>query len=52
MTGSTCGFAALATVVAVVKLRSRTDIVVGSIALTVLLAVEAFLGGLIGDTPA
>ena len=44
-------FAALATVVAVVKLRSRVDLVIGGIALTVLLVVEAFLGGLIGDSP-
>lgn len=45
------GLAAVASVVALVKLRSRPGLVVGSIALTILLALEAFLGGLIGDTP-
>lgn len=44
-------FALLASIVAVVKLRSRPGIVIGSIALTVLLGAEAYLGGLIGDTP-
>lgn len=43
--------AALATVVALVKLRRRRDIVIGSIAFTVLLVLEAYLGGLIGDSP-
>jgi len=38
-----------ATVVALVKLRPRHDLVVGSIAFTVLLVLEAYLGGLIGD---
>ena len=38
-----------ATVVALVKLRSRRDLVAGSIAFTVLLVLEAYLGGLIGD---
>jgi hypothetical protein len=38
-----------ATVVALVKLRPRRDLVVGSIAFTVLLVLEAYLGGLIGD---
>lgn len=38
-----------ATVVALVRLRSRKDLVAGSIALTVLLVLEAYLGGLIGD---
>lgn len=41
--------AALAAVVAVAKLRSRRDLVIGTIALTVLLVLEAFVGGLIGD---
>lgn len=41
--------AVLATVVALVKLRSRRDLVTGSIALVVLLVVEAYIGGLIGD---
>lgn len=39
----------VATVVAVVKLRARRDLVVGSAALLVLLVLEAYLGGLIGD---
>ena len=43
------GLALVATVVALVKLRSRRDLVVGSIAFTVLLVLEAYLGGLIGD---
>lgn len=43
--------AAIASVVAVMKLRSRPGLVAGSIALTILLALEAFLGGLIGDSP-
>jgi len=41
--------AVVATVVALVKLRSRRDLVVGSIAFVVLLVLEAYLGGLIGD---
>lgn len=40
---------ALATVVAFVKLRSRRDLVVGTGALTVILVLEAYIGGLIGD---
>ncbi|MCL2732458.1 MAG: hypothetical protein FWE15_20840 [Actinomycetia bacterium] len=44
-------FAALATVVAFIKLRSRPAIVAGTGALTVLLVAEAYLGGLIGDKP-
>lgn len=43
------GLALIATIVALVKLRSRIDIVVGSVAFTLLLAAEAYLGGLIGD---
>jgi len=46
------GLAVVATVVALVKLRSRPALVAGSIAFTVLLMLEAFLGGLIGDVPA
>jgi len=38
-----------ATVVALVKLRPRPDLVIGSIAFTLLLVLEAYLGGLIGD---
>lgn len=45
-------FAALASILALVKLRSRPGIVIGSISLTVLLVVEAYVGGLIGDMPA
>lgn len=41
--------AALAAVVAVVRLRSRTDLVVGTIVLVVVLVLEAYIGGLIGD---
>lgn len=41
--------ALIATVVALVKLRSRRDLVVGSIAFTLLLVLESYLGGLIGD---
>lgn len=43
------GLAAAASVFALVKLRSRSDLVGGSIALTVLLVLEAYIGGLIGD---
>ncbi|MGI3784215.1 MAG: hypothetical protein ACRYG2_25940 [Janthinobacterium lividum] len=43
------GLAALATIVALVKLRSRLDVVVASIVFTLLLVLEAYLGGLIGD---
>lgn len=42
--------AALATVVAFVKLRQRRDLWLGSAALTVLLVVEAYMGGLIRDS--
>ena len=44
--------AAAATITAYVKLRSRRDLLIGSAVLTVLLVVEAYLGGLIGDSPA
>ena len=44
--------ALIATVVAVVKLRERKDLLIGTVAFTVLLMLEAFLGGEIGDTPA
>lgn len=44
--------AVVASVVAVLKLRSRPGLVAGSIAFTILLVLEAFLGGLIGDVPA
>jgi len=42
--------AGLATVVAFVKLRHRRDLWLGSAALTVLLMLESFLGGLIRDS--
>jgi hypothetical protein len=42
--------AAVATIVAVVKLRERRDLWAGSGALTVLLVVESYLGGLIRDS--
>lgn len=42
-------FAALATVWALVRLRGRKDLVLGAGALTVLLVLEAYLGGLIRD---
>ena len=45
----TLALAAIATVVALVRLRSRRDLVVGSALFTVLLVLEAYLGGLIGD---
>jgi len=41
--------AALATIVAFVRLRSRRDLWVGSAALTVLIALESYLGGRIVD---
>lgn len=43
------GLALVATVVALVKLRSRLDLVIGSVVFTLLLVLEAYLGGLIGD---
>jgi hypothetical protein len=41
--------AALATVVAFVKLRERKDLVAGTAALTVLLVVESYIGGIVGE---
>jgi hypothetical protein len=41
--------AAAATIVAFVRLRSRKDLWIGSAALTVLLVLEAYVGGLIRD---
>lgn len=41
--------AALATVVAIVTLRARKDLWIGSAALTVLLVLESYIGGLIRD---
>lgn len=45
------GLAAIAAVLAIVKLRHRRDLLVGSIVFTVLLALESYLGGIIGDSP-
>jgi heme A synthase len=51
--GSVVGFLALvAVIVALVQLRHRREIVVGSIVFFLLLVLEIFLGGLIGSTPA
>lgn len=44
-------FAALASIVSVIKLRSRPALVIGTIGLTALLVAESFFGGLIGDDP-
>lgn len=44
--------AAAASIVAIVKLRSRPWLVAGGIVFTLLLVLESFLGGLIGDAPA
>ncbi len=41
--------AAVATVVAFVKLRERTDLWLGTAALTLVLLLEAYVGGLIGE---
>jgi heme A synthase len=41
--------ALLAAVVAIVKLRARRPLVVGSVVLALLLLLESFLGGLIRD---
>jgi len=44
----TLALAAVATVVALVRLRGRRELVVGSVVFTVLLVLESFVGGLIG----
>ncbi len=41
----------VAAVVVLVKLRHRKDLLVGTIAMAVILVLEAYLGGLIGDRP-
>jgi uncharacterized membrane protein len=41
--------AAVATVIAFVRLRSRTDVWIGSLVFTLLLLLEAYLGGRISD---
>jgi uncharacterized membrane protein len=43
------GLAALATIWALVRLRHRRDLVIGGIVLTLLLVLEAYIGGLIVD---
>jgi hypothetical protein len=43
--------AVIAVVIALVKLRDRRDLLIGSVAFAVLLVLEAYLGGLIGDSP-
>lgn len=43
------GLALLATIVALVKLRHRRELWIGAAALTVLLVVESYIGGLIVD---
>lgn len=46
------GLAALAAVVGFVKLRARRDLWIGALVLTVLLVLEAYIGGLIRDNGA
>lgn len=41
----------VAAVVVIVKLRHRKDLLVGTVAMAVVLVLEAYLGGLIGDQP-
>ncbi|MBO1753957.1 hypothetical protein [Allobranchiibius sp. CTAmp26] len=43
--------AIIAVVWAVLRLRARKDLLFGSIALAVILVVEAYIGGIIGDSP-
>lgn len=51
--GSVTGFLALvAAIVALARLRHRRDLVAGSVVFFLLLVLEIFLGGLIGNTPA
>ena len=45
----TLALAVVATVVALVRLRGRRDLVVGSAVFTLLIVLESFLGGLVGD---
>jgi hypothetical protein len=44
--------AIIALILAVARLRSRRDLIIGTVALVVLLILEAYLGGKIGDHPA
>jgi heme A synthase len=39
----------VATIVAILKLRSRRDLIIGSAVLTVLIFLESYIGGIIGD---
>jgi hypothetical protein len=39
----------IAAVILVVKLRHRTDLIIGTVAMAVILVLEAYLGGLIGN---
>jgi heme A synthase len=41
-----------ATIVGFVKLRARRDLVIGAAVLTVLIFVESYIGGVVGDHPA
>jgi heme A synthase len=41
--------ALVATTVAILKLRSRRDLMIGSAVLTVLIFLESYIGGIIGD---
>ena len=43
--------ALFATIAALIKLRSRLDLLVGAAALTVLIYLESYIGGIIGDKP-
>lgn len=45
----TLALAVIAAVVAALRLRSRLDVLVGSVAFVILLALEAFIGGLVGE---
>jgi heme A synthase len=47
----TGALALIAVVVAFVQLRHRRDVVAGSVVFLLLLVLEMFLGGLIGDSP-
>ena len=44
------GLAVIATIIALIRIRSRTDIVVGSIVFVLLLILESYLGGEIGNS--
>ncbi len=44
--------ALVAVVLAFVKLQARKDLLIGSIALAVILVLESYIGGLVGESPA